>query len=205
MSGNKDSSLAQKATLVLDASIEREACPLNLAPTTSVVVAIALGDALAMTLQKKRDFRPEDYARNHPGGRLGRRLTLRVRDVMPQGENDLPRVAPSASFLDVLAEISAKHMGATCVVNADGLLLGLIAEADQRGAVQKHGRDAFDLTAAQIMNPRPQVVLKPDQMAYEAMQQMENRPRAISVAPVVDEAGVCIGMLRVHDLIRAGL
>jgi arabinose-5-phosphate isomerase len=203
--GNLASTLAQRASVVLDASIEREACPLNLAPTTSVVVAMALGDALAMTLQKRRNFRPEDYALNHPGGRLGRRLTLRVRDIVPFGPDTLPQVTPDASFQDVLCEVSVKHLGAACVTDGDGHLIGIIAESDLRGALQKHGADALNLTARAIMNPRPVIVLSPDQLAYDALQQMENRPRAISVAPVVDAEGRCLGMLRVHDLVRAGL
>lgn len=203
--GNGSSTLAQKATIVLDASIEREACPLNLAPTTSVVVAMALGDALAMTLQKRRGFGEEDYARNHPGGRLGRRLTLRVRDVMPSGENWLPTVSPTTTLMEVLCEISAKGMGATCVVSPPGKLLGIITDADWRRGFQKIGADVLAATAADVMNPQPAVVLGPDQLAYEAMRHMEDRERPISVAPVVDANGICLGMLRVHDLLRAGL
>lgn len=198
--GNQTSTLAQKSAVVLDASIEREACPLNLAPTTSVLVAMALGDALAMTLQKRRGFREEDYALNHPGGRLGRRLTLRVRDIMPA--DDLPRVRPDSPFMDVVCEISARHVGATCVTDAAGGLLGLIAESDLRNALQQHQAGAFHLTAADMMNPRPALVLNPDQLAYEALRLMEDRPRALSVAPVVDASGLCIGMLRIHDLVR---
>ncbi len=200
--GNLTSTLAQKSTVALNASIEREACPLNLAPTTSVLVAMALGDALAMTLQKRRGFREEDYALNHPGGRLGRRLTLRVRDVMPVGENTLPHVSPDASFMEVVSEITAKHAGATCVSDANGKLIGLIAESDFRKAVQQHQAKVFHLTAADMMNPSPALVLNPDQLAYEALRLMEDRPRALSVAPVVDNSGVCVGMLRIHDLVR---
>ena len=200
--GNLASTLAQKATVTIDASIEREACPLNLAPTTSVLVAMALGDALAMTLQKRRGFREEDYALNHPGGRLGRRLTLRVRDVMPGGEDTLPRVQPDSPFMDVVCEISAKHVGATCVIDTSGGLIGLIAESDLRNALQKYQAAAFHLTAADMMNPRPALILHPDQLAYEALRLMEDRPRALSVAPVVAASGLCIGMLRIHDLVR---
>lgn len=200
--GNLISTLAQKADVTLDASIEREACPLNLAPTTSVLVAMALGDALAMTLQKRRGFSEEDYAFNHPGGRLGRRLTLRVRDVMPTGADTLPQVSPTTPFMEVVCEISAKHVGATCVTDTGGRLLGLIAESDLRNALQKHQADAFHLTAADMMNTRPALVLNPDQLAYEALRLMEDRPRALSVAPVVDASGVCVGMLRIHDLVR---
>ena len=200
--GNPASTLAQKSTVTLDASIEREACPLNLAPTTSVLVAMALGDALAMTLQKRRGFREEDYALNHPGGRLGRRLTLRIRDVMPAAEDALPRVQIETPFMDVVCEISTKHVGATCVTDSNGSLLGLIAESDVRNALQQHQNGVFLLTAADMMNRRPALVLHPDQLAYEALRLMEDRPRALSVAPVVDALGVCIGMIRIHDLVR---
>ncbi|HZO92071.1 MAG TPA: KpsF/GutQ family sugar-phosphate isomerase [Chthonomonadaceae bacterium] len=203
--GNRASTLAQKAAVVLDASVEREACPLNLAPTTSVVVAMALGDALAMTLQKRRGFRPEDYALNHPGGRLGRRLTLRVRDVMLSGPDALPLVRPEAPLMDVLCEISQKALGATCVAGTDGKLLGLITDFDVRRAFQRFGSDSFACTAEAIMTRRPAVVLHPDQLAYEALRRMEDRPRPISVAPVVDTEERCVGMVRVHDLVRAGL
>jgi arabinose-5-phosphate isomerase len=203
--GELNSTLAQRATVALDASIEREACPLNLAPTTSVVVALALGDALAMTLQKRRDFRPEDFALNHPGGRLGRRLTLRVRDVMPVGPETLPHVAVDAPFEDVNCELTAGHMGAICVLNNDRKLIGIIAESDQRCAFLRYGREVFDLRAADIMNSQPTLVLAPDQLAYEALQLLTDRPRPISVAPVVDASGQCVGMLRVNDLVRAGL
>jgi arabinose-5-phosphate isomerase len=203
--GESDSTLARRATVVLDASIEREACPLNLAPTTSVVVALALGDAIAMTLQKRRNFKPEDYALNHPGGRLGRRLTLRVRDVMPVDRETLPHLGPTASFQDVLCVLTAGHMGALCVLDESGLLLGLIAESDLRNAFLRNGPAAFDLQAAAMMNPRPAVVLTPDQLAYEALQRMTDRPRPLSVAPVVNALSQCVGMLHVNDLVRAGL
>ncbi len=203
--GNANSTLALKAAVVLNASIEREVCPLNLAPTTSVVVAMALGDALAMTLQKRRGFRAEDYARNHPGGRLGRRLTLRVRDVMLGGPDALPAAAISTCLMDVLCEISAKGMGAACVVSPDGELLGIITDNDIRRGIQRAGADVLTCTAEEIMNAAPAVVIHPDQLAYEALRCMEDRPRPVSVAPVVDNNRMCLGMLRVHDLLRAGL
>ncbi len=203
--GTADSTLSRKAVVILDASIVREACPLDLAPTTSVVVQMAIGDALAMTLEKRRGFRPEDYALNHPGGRLGRRLTLRVRDVMPTGSDSLPIVALDALLLDVLQEISTKHMGAACVTNEEQKFLGFIAESDMRRVLQEHQAAAFALAAAQIMNPNPALVFAPEMLAYDALLEMENRPRAISVAPVVEASGRFVGMVRVHDFVRAGL
>lgn len=203
--GNLNSTLAQKATVSLDASVEREACPLNLAPTTSVVVAMALGDALAMTLQKRRGFGPEDYALNHPGGRLGRRLTLRVSDVMRAGDSELPIVTVDTSLMDILCEISEKSLGATCVADEQNLLVGLITDHDVRKAFQKYGPQAMECTAHQIMTRNPALVLRPDQLAYEALRMMEDRPRPLSVAPVVDSVNHCVGMARVHDIVRAGL
>ncbi len=203
--GEKQSTLAKRATVVLDASIEREACPLNLAPTTSVVVALALGDALAMTLQKLRGIRPEDFALNHPGGRLGRRLTLRVRDVMPDGPRALPIVAPSALLMDVLCEITEKCLGATCVAGSDSVLLGIITDYDIRRTAQRLGPASFAVPASDLMNRSPAVVLTPDQLASDALRLMEDRGRPISVAPVVDEQRRCLGMVRVHDFVRAGL
>lgn len=203
--GNLHSTLARRAAVVIDSAIEREACPLNLAPTTSVIVQLALGDALAMTLHSKRGFGTEDYARNHPGGRLGRRLTLCVRDILAMNALPIPIVAPSASMMDALAEISAKCVGATIVANADRKILGILTDYDTRQAFQKFGADALKLTAEQIMNPRPKVILHPDQLAYEALRQMEDGSRQISVAPVVDSESVCVGMVRIHDFLRAGL
>lgn len=203
--GNANSTLARKATVVLDAAIEREACPLNLAPTASVVVAMALGDALAMTLEKRRGFQPEDYARNHPGGRLGRRLTLRVRDVMHFDPEVKPQVLPDTPLDEILYEISAKCLGATGVTDGAERLVGIITDNDTRRAIQKHRHAVFDLTAENIMTANPAVVLTPDQLAYDALRLMEDRPRPISVAPVVDSENVYIGMVRVHDLVRAGL
>jgi len=203
--GNEASTLANKSTVVLDATVEREACPLNLAPTTSVIVALALGDALAMTLQKLRGFREEDYALNHPGGRLGRRLTLRVSDVMRSGERDLPVVGPNEPWNSVLREITEKCLGATCVADDEGKMVGLITDHDLRRAMEHYGSSALDRAAVDVMNIDPAIVLHPDQLAYDALRRMEDRPRPISVAPVVDGERRCVGMLRVHDLVRAGL
>lgn len=203
--GNRGSTLARKSVVVLDASIEREACPLNLAPTTSVVVAMALGDALAMALHRQRGFRPEDYALNHPGGQLGRRLTLHVRDVMPDVPGGYPRVRPIALLTEILSEITAKCMGAACVTDEGGALLGIITDHDVRRCFQRIGADAFSASAEEIMTACPAVVLGPDQLAVEAMEIMENRPRVITVAPVVDGSGECIGVVRIHDFVRAGL
>jgi arabinose-5-phosphate isomerase len=202
--GNLQSTLASRAAVCLDASIEKEACPLNLAPTTSVVVAMALGDALAMTLQKRKGLSAEDYARNHPGGRLGRRLTLRVKDVMPAAV--MPQVQLNTGMMEVLMQISACGMGAVCVLGEGRQLLGIITDNDIRRGIQRTGADALQLSAQDFMNPEPAVVVRLDQLAYEAMRLMEDRDRPVSVAPVLEEAtGMCAGMIRIHDMLRAGL
>lgn len=203
--GNSSSTLALKSTVVLDASIQREACPLNLAPTTSVIVAMALGDALAMTLQKMRGFGPEDYALNHPGGRLGRRLTLRVRDVMAYSPDGPPSVSIKTSLMDTLCEMSQKGLGITGVATEDGELIGIITDGDLRRAVQKYGSATFTLNAEELMTANPAVVLNPDQLAFEALQLLEDRPRQLMCAPVVEENGRYVGVVRIHDIIRAGL
>lgn len=203
--GNQDSTLARSASVVLDATIEREVCPLNLAPTTSAVVALAIGDALAMTIEKVRNVQREDYARNHPGGRLGRRLLLRVSDVMRQGQGAIPSVDPTSSFQDILCEVTGKHVGVACVVDTDGHLLGIIAESELRRALQNHGAHALELSAKELMNAHPLVLFSPDMLAYDAFVQMEDRPRPISVVPVLNEASVLVGIVHIHDLVRARL
>ncbi len=203
--GNRESTLANRSHVVLDASIEREACPLNLAPTTSVVVAIAIGDALAMTLQKLRGLTADDYAMNHPGGRLGRRLTLRVCDVMPDLHGQPVYVEPSESYINLVSAFTAAHMGAIAVQNEDGPMLGMVAESDIRRGLLRGIEEGFHLTASDIMNATPAVTLYPDQLAYESLQLMTGRARPVSVAPVLNRTGRCVGMLRVNDLVQAGL
>ncbi len=204
LTGNAESVLARLADITLDTSVEREACPLNLAPTASVLVALAVGDALAMCLQKRRGLSAEEYALNHPGGRLGRRLTLCVRDVMPVHGENVPSVAPAATFETVVCSLSAGHMGAVCVCGETREMLGIITEGDVHKALLNGMKNGFDFTAADIMNAHPQVTLAPGQLAYEALQIMTQRLRPVSVAPVLQH-GLCVGMLRVNDLVQAGL
>ncbi len=203
--GNPHSTLAQRAQVVIDASVEREACPLLLAPTASVVVAIALGDALAMTLQKVRGRTAEDYAVNHPGGRLGRRLILRVIDIIESQDYSKATVAPDASFTDVVFALTAGHFGAVAVLNANGALAGIIAEADMRRALVEGLTNGFAQRAADFMNASPAVTTKPQELAYDALQRMTERERPVSVAPVLDDESQFRGFIRVHDLVRAGL
>jgi arabinose-5-phosphate isomerase len=202
--GNLNSSLARRADVVLDASVEQEACPLNLAPTTSTTVALAIGDALAMTLMGVKRLTPEDFALNHPGGRIGKRLTLRVSDLMHGGAEN-PTVPASATLLEAVRAISRGGLGAVNVVDERGQLEGVITDGDVRRAFERAGlEDLAGLTCEDVMTRRP-VVAAPDMLAHAALQLMENRPSQIAVLPVVEADGRCVGLLRLHDIVRSGL
>jgi arabinose-5-phosphate isomerase len=202
--GNLQSTLAHQADVVLNASVDCEACPLNLAPTASTTVALAIGDALAMTLVQMKGITPEAFAINHPAGRLGKRLTLKVSDLMRQGD-DNPSLSSQASWLEIVGAITEGGSGAVSIVDAEKKLLGLITDGDLRRWVQKIPSAELDqLTASQIMTVNP-VAVTPDILAYEALQIMENRPSQISVLPVVDQNQICLGLLRLHDVLRSGL
>ncbi len=202
--GNLNSTLARRADAVLDASVDHEACPLNLAPTTSTTVALAIGDALAITLMKVKGLTMDDFAINHPAGRLGKRLTLRVADLMhANGEN--PTIAVGSSWVEVVRAISKGGLGAVCVVDPSGRLAGVITDGDLRRAIEQTSHDALArLTCDDFMTHKP-TVATPELLAYDALQLMENRPSQISVLPVVDGVGVCVGLIRVHDIVRSGL
>ncbi len=202
--GNLKSTLARQADAVLNASVDREACPLNLAPTASTTVALAIGDALAMTLTQIKGITPEAFAFNHPAGRLGKRLTLRVGDLMQQGA-DNPTLSVQASWLEIVSAITRGGAGAVNIVDGHGRLLGLITDGDLRRWVQKTSSADLDaLRANQIMTADP-VAVTSDVLAYEALQIMENRASQISVLPVIDQANLCLGLLRLHDVLRSGL
>jgi arabinose-5-phosphate isomerase len=202
--GNTNSTLARRADVLLDGGVEQEACPLNLAPTTSTTVALAIGDALAMTLMSVKRLTPEDFALNHPGGRLGKRLTLKVSDLMRGGVEN-PTVGEAASLLEVVRAISRGGLGAVNVVDEAGRLAGIVTDGDLRRALQKAGPEELAaLAAGQVMTREP-VVATPDMLAYAALQLMEQRPSQISVLPVVECDGLCVGLLRLHDIVRSGL
>jgi arabinose-5-phosphate isomerase len=202
--GNLRSTLARNADVVLDASVNKEACPFNLAPTTSTTVALAIGDALAMTLMQAKGLTPEGFALNHPAGRLGKRLTLRVRDLMHSG-SDNPTISPEAFWIEVVSAISKGGLGAANVVDSSSYLMGIITDGDLRRSLQKvKPIDLETIKAEAIMTPNPTVV-SPDLLAYSALQLMENRPSQISVLPVVDQEQRCVGLIRLHDVVRSGL
>lgn len=199
--GNVDSTLARNSDAILDASVDKEACPLNLAPTTSTTVALAVGDALAMTLMESRGLTEEDFAANHPAGRLGKRLTLRVADLM----HESPAAAPDSGWLEVVKSLSKYALGAVNIVDENGALLGIVTDGDLRRTIELSAESGLDgLTAEQMMTKAP-ITANADMLAYDALQLMENRPRQISVLPVVDDGGRCVGLLRIHDVVRSGL
>jgi arabinose-5-phosphate isomerase len=202
--GTLNSTLARNAEAVLDASVEQEACPLNLAPTTSTLVALAIGDALAATLMEVKGITSQDFAWNHPAGRLGKRLTLRVSDLMHCGA-DNPVVSPDASWTRIAAAISKGGLGAVNVVDDGGRLAGIITDGDLRRSLEKVKPVNLEkLMAHEIMTKSP-VVVSPEMLAYDALQLMENRPSQIAVLPVVDEDRTCLGLIRIHDIVRSGL
>lgn len=201
--GNLKSTLARKANAVLNATIQKEAGYLNLAPTTSTSVALALGDALAMAVMRAKGINAEDFAFNHPAGRLGKRLTLRVADLMHSG-TDNPTVLPTSSWIEVVSELSEKSLGAVNVVDSEGNLLGIITDGDVRRLIQRvQPKDFEHLIAETMMTKRP-ITISPDKLAIEALDLMENRPSQISVLPVVDGTK-SIGLIRIHDIVRRGL
>ncbi|MBL7089772.1 KpsF/GutQ family sugar-phosphate isomerase [Acidovorax sp.] len=198
MTGRPQSTLAKHADIVLDSGVEREACPLQLAPTASTTAQLAMGDALAVALLDARGFRPEDFARSHPGGALGRKLLTHVSDVMRSG-TEVPRVASDASFSDLMREMSAKGLGASAIVDAAGQVLGIFTDGDLRRRIEA-GADLRSTTAAQVMHANPRRIA-PDALAVDAAEMME--AHAITSVLVVDAAGVLVGVVHIGDLMRA--
>ncbi|MDR3561824.1 MAG: KpsF/GutQ family sugar-phosphate isomerase [Negativicutes bacterium] len=203
MTGREDSTLAKNADLVLDVAVEMEACPLGLAPTASTTATLAMGDALAVVLLSMRRFTPEDFALFHPGGSLGRKLLLTVEKVMHGGENN-PTIAAGKSVKEALFIITAKGLGATAVVDPTGRLAGIITDGDIRRALEK-GFDFLNQPVELFMTKTPRTITK-DKLAAQALNVMEkNKPRPITVLPVVDDAGRPIGMIHLTDLLRQGV
>ncbi len=198
MTGGLQSSLARHANVVLDTSVAKEACPLNLAPTASTTAQMAMGDALAVALLDARGFKPEDFARSHPGGSLGRRLLTHVSDIMRKGD-EVPRVLPEASFSELMQEMSRKGLGATSVVNAQGQVLGIFTDGDLRRLIEK-GQDLRQLKASDVMHANPRT-LRDDALAAEAADLME--AHRITSVLVVDADGTLVGAINSNDLMRA--
>ena len=198
MTGNAQSSLAIEADVHLDAAVAQEACPLNLAPTASTTAALALGDALAVALLDSRGFGPEDFARSHPGGSLGRRLLTHVRDVMRVG-SAIPAVLADTSLSDAIREMSRGGIGMTTVLAPDRRVIGIFTDGDLRRAFATQ-QDLRTLSIGDIMSPEPRTIA-PDRLAVEAVEMMEQHK--INQLPVVDGMGILAGALNMHDLFKA--
>ncbi len=201
ITGRPDSTLARHADDVLSCAVEQEACPLNLAPTASTTAQMALGDALAVALLDARGFKPEDFARSHPGGSLGRKLLMHVRDLMRQGEA-LPLVPPHTGFSDLLRTMSVKGLGFAAVVDEQGSALGIFTDGDLRRLIESghQGADLLSLKAADVMRPRPRQV-RADALAVEAADLME--AHRITSVLVVDADDRIVGALNTNDLMQA--
>jgi arabinose-5-phosphate isomerase len=198
MTGNPASSLAESATVHLNVGVAQEACPLGLAPTSSTTAALAMGDALAVALLEARGFTQEDFARSHPGGALGRRLLLKVRDLMHTGD-EIPAVGPDTALAAALLEMTRKGLGITAVVDASGCALGIFTDGDLRRAIDR-GLDVHATRIADVMTADCKTVV-PDLLAAEALAVMQDTK--INALLVVDEARRLCGAINMHDLLKA--
>ena len=206
MTGNHDSTLSRAADVVLDAGVPEEACPLGLSPTASTTAALALGDALAVILLEKKGFKEEDFALRHPGGILGRKLLLRVEDLMHR-DADVPLVGEETLMKEAILVITSKRLGITGVTDKRGDLIGIITDGDLRRGLQAHGDRILSKRAAEIMTLKPRSIEK-DALASRALARMEeNVPRPITSLFVVEKPAdrTPIGILHIHDLLKAGI
>ena len=200
MTGNPDSQLVKESDIFLNISVKEEACPHDLTPTSSTTAALAMGDALAVALLEKRGFTAEDFALLHPGGSLGKRLSLKIEEIMIKGDG-IPSVSEDANLKDIIFEMTSKRLGTTCVVNNDGKLSGIITDGDLRRLLERT-MDVKDLRASDIMTKNPKTTKK-DYLASFALQHMENHK--ITSLIIVDDDKTPVGILHLHDLINIGL
>ncbi|NGZ97846.1 MAG: D-arabinose 5-phosphate isomerase [Nitrospira sp. WS110] len=198
--GRTNSTLAKNSDVVLDVSIAEEACPMGLAPTASTTATLALGDALAVALLQKREFKEEDFARFHPGGTLGRRLLVKVKDLM-HAEPDIPKVQASVGGMAAMLEMTAKKLGMTTVVDQEGLLVGVITDGDLRRFIQR-GTDLINTTAGALATADPKTI-GPDELAAKAVEMMERF--SITTLVVTEDGRTIRGVIHLHDLLKNGI
>ena len=205
MTGNLESTLAKAGDVILDVKVAEEACPLGLAPTASTTAALAMGDALAVVVLEEKGFKEEDFALRHPGGILGRRLLLRVEELMHRG-GDLPIVSHDTLMKEALFEITSKRLGVVGVVNGRGNLIGVVTDGDLRRGLQTHGEQILNKRADEVMTPQPQTI-GDDALASEALAKMEeNTQRPITSLFVLEnDSQKPIGVIHIHDILKAGL
>jgi len=201
MTGNPESSLSKASDVSLDISVKEEACPLGITPTASTTAALAMGDAIAVALLVRRGFRQEDFASFHPSGSLGKKLFIRVRDLMHKG-NDLPLIMLSTPVMDAVMVISSKRLGIAIVADSDGKLLGVVTDGDVRRGIQKWGKDFFDMKAEEVMTVSPKSI-SPEELAAKALSVMQSYSITSLVVP--DEHGKIIGIIHLHDILREGI
>jgi arabinose-5-phosphate isomerase len=198
--GRKGSTLAKNSAVALDVSVAEEACPMGLAPTASTTASLAMGDALAVALLEKRGFKEQDFAQFHPGGTLGRRLLVKVRDLMHRGQ-EVPQVGEAVLASVAILEMSAKKLGMTTVVDRAGGLIGVITDGDLRRFVQQGG-DFFKITAGALASRRPKLI-GPDELAAKAVEMMERY--SITTLVVADNTKRIAGIVHLHDLLKHGI
>lgn len=201
LTGNTESALSKSSDIVLDTSVKEEACPMGIVPTASTATAMAMGDALAVTLLIKRDLKEEDFAMFHPGGNLGKKLFIKVKDLMHTGDA-LPVVSPDAAMTNAVVEISSKRLGVTLVLEADRKIIGIITDGDLRRGIERCGRTFFDMKAEEVMTKNPKTVGE-DELAAKALSIMESYSITSLVVP--DGDGRAKGVIHLHDILKKGI
>ena len=200
--GNTDSELARESDVVINGYVAREACPLNIAPTTSALVALAIGDALTVCVMKLKQISIEDFSKQHPLGQIGKSITLRVKDVYHHGA-DFPSISEHVSFKEAIIEISEKGLGCVCITDEENNLKGIITDGDVRRALHEYN-DLSNLSVDSVMTTDP-ITIYEDALLREALEIMEKRPSQINVLPVLNKDNKCTGVLRLHDIVRSGI